>query len=546
MKRKKLLKESENNIIIKIIGDHIANLLDGSDNYLTSGIYDRNMGISELILKLKTEEPQEDVDYLILSIGAEDYFSKDKFISYLCDLIFEVYPNAEYYVIEGFLDVSESGNFDDDEYNDLQKQKDNFYGEFLNNGFKLIETNTLFSDEVLEPNSSEILSLEKEISLITVNEINLDGNELEDESEVEISEPSFTMDNSDDKTDFDTIYEFLERFEKIVKSKNVYSIKTSTSYNPNVHQIETALRFLLPNYVSSFKNDGVFDNETEEAIRTFQVANGMEPSGIADPETIEEMFYDLKTQGFDEEDLGKFLDMIDTGDVETIHLNGKVDYSKAGLSGTKLSNVKLLINYMIEAGITNPYTQIGILSVCGKECGFEPQDEICYDYTSDSRIKEVFGTCRTNDAKIKSDWKAKYGDNVTITILKDHCEDFFDAMYGPQAKLCLGWDTGNDNPGDGYRYRGRGFNGLTFKSSYSKYGGIIGEDLVSSPEKVNDLDTAAKVAVAFFTKGKTPPQFISKEEATNYFVNINAGGSSAWSESFENAHAWMNKFDVIP
>lgn len=547
MKRIKYINESENNIVVKIIGDHIANMIDNSDDYLTSDINTKNMSVNVLINKLRTEERKEEVDYLILSIGANDYFSSTNNVSYLCDLIIDIYPKAEYYIIEGFLGFDDIIDFTEEDYIELEKQRFEFYSEFSKNGFDVIETDELVSQETLEDSSTEILKIKNQISLLTIGDVNMFGGKSSLIKTKQIASNNDSISDSDDETDFDTIYEFLDRFEKIVKSKNIYSIKGNSSYNPNVHQIEMALRFLLPNYVGLFKSDGVFDEETEEAIRTYQTANGTEPTGVADTETIEELFYDLKIEGFSDNDIGRFIHDLGVGDSKPkIYLNGKVDISNAGLSGEQLRNVKIMIDYMNSEGITNPYTQIGILSVIGKESGYIPQNEICYDGTSDARIKKVFGFCRTNDIKIKKDWLTKYGKEVTITDLKYECEDFFDAMYGKQATTCLGWSTGNDNTGDGYKYRGRGFNGITFKSLYKKYGDIIGVDLLSDPDKLNNPDIAAKAAVAFFTSGNPVPEFDNKQDATNYFVNKNAGGTSKWKESFENANAWMSKYEVIP
>jgi len=454
---------------------------------------------------------------------------------------------AEYYIIEGFLGFDDIIDFTEEDYIELEKQRFEFYSEFSKNGFDVIETDELVSDETLEDSSSEILKIKNKISLLTIGDVNMFGGDSSLIKTKQIGLNNDSISDSDDETDFDTIYEFLDRFEKIVKSKNVYSIDGNSSYNPNVHQIEMALRFLLPNYVGSFKSDGVFDEETEEAIRTYQTANGTEPTGVADTETIEELFYDLKIEGFSDNDIGRFIHDLGGGDSKPkIYLNGKVDISNVGLSGEQSRNVKIMIDYMNSEGITNPYTQIGILSVIGKESGYIPQNEICYDGTSDARIKEVFGFCRTNDIKIKKDWSIKYGTDVTITDLKYDCEDFFDAVYGKPAKTCFSWSTGNDNIGDGYKYRGRGFNGITFKSLYKKYGDIIGVDLLSDPDKLNNPDIAAKAAVAFFTSGNPVPEFDNKQDATNYFVNKNAGGTSKWKESFENANAWMSKYEVIP
>lgn len=540
MKRIKYINESENNIVVKIIGDHIANMIDNSDDYLTSDIHSKNMSVNVLIDKLRTEERKEDVDYLILSIGANDYFSSTNNVSYLCDLIIDIYPKAEYYIIEGFLGVDDIIDFTEKDYIELEKQRFEFYSEFSKNGFDVIETDELVSQETLEDSSTEILKIKNEISLLTIGDVNMFDINKNDKNNNSSSNVK-VMNNSDDETDFDTIYEFLDRFDKIVKSKNIYSINNnSSSYNPNVHQIEIAIKFLLSGNIFNFRNDGVFDNQTENAVKKYQQVNGLDVTGVADINTIEDIFYDLKVFGFDDDDLGNFLNDENYNgetftDKKEIYLNGKVDTSNVGLSGEQLKNVNIMIDYMYSEGITNPYTQIGILSVIGKESGYIPQDEISYKKTSNARILEVFGECRLG----------KYTPSELDNLKKDNV-GFFDAVYGPEAAKCFSWETGNTTKGDGYKFRGRGFNGITFKSLYIKYGGIIGVDLVSNPDKLNDPEIAAKAAVAFFTSGNSIPEFDNKQDATNYFVNKNAGGVSKWKESFENANAWMSKYEVIP
>lgn len=58
-------------------------------------------------------------------------------------------------------------------------------------------------------------------------------------------------------------------------------------------------------------------------------------------------------------------------------------------------------------------------------------------------------------------------------------------------------DLGNTEPGDGRRFKGRGFIQLTGRSNYERIGRMIGEDLVNNPDLAADPEIAAKVAVAF-------------------------------------------------
>ena len=206
---------------------------------------------------------------------------------------------------------------------------------------------------------------------------------------------------------------------------------------------------------------------------------------------------------------------LNTGDV---NLKGNFNSSQENI-------IKLTIDEMKKQGITDPYTQIGILSVIDKESGFKTYKEIGYGNTSDSRIESVFG---------KRGKKCK-------GLKKDDAK-FFDCVYGYQSGIRLG----NDQPGDGWKYVGRGLNGITGKANYRKYGSMIGVDLVGNPELLEDPRTAAKVAIAYFTKGKpvsSIPDFKSKEEAVNYFADLNAGrANSTFGRSA--AIASSSKFDV--
>jgi len=63
---------------------------------------------------------------------------------------------------------------------------------------------------------------------------------------------------------------------------------------------------------------------------------------------------------------------------------------------------------------------------------------------------------------------------------------------------------GNSTPGDGERYKGRGFIQLTFRANYALLGEQIGIDLVGQPDMANLPHIAGKV-LAQFLKNKENP-----------------------------------------
>ncbi len=64
-------------------------------------------------------------------------------------------------------------------------------------------------------------------------------------------------------------------------------------------------------------------------------------------------------------------------------------------------------------------------------------------------------------------------------------------------------DLGNLNPGDGYKFRGRGYIQLTGRKNYSYFSPLIGVDLLNDPDIASEEDVAARIAVMFWNKAKT-------------------------------------------
>lgn len=93
---------------------------------------------------------------------------------------------------------------------------------------------------------------------------------------------------------------------------------------------------------------------------------------------------------------------------------------------------------------------------------------------------------------------------------------------GPEAigDVIYGGRMGNDKPGDGYKYRGRGFIQITGKENYAKISKIIGVDLVKDPDLANDPAIAAKIVPAYFKLklGKSKPEDLENIDKVNQMV----------------------------
>ena len=174
-----------------------------------------------------------------------------------------------------------------------------------------------------------------------------------------------------------------------------------------------------------------------------------------------------------------------------------------------------------------------MISVVSKESAFAPRPEISYKNTSVSRIRFVF------PGIFGSEKKKKISDDE-ITTLKSNDKNFWNKVYGNKC---------GNGPDDGWRYLGRGFNGLTFKGSDKDLSGYIGFnilykrngskagpiDIVNDPELVNKKEggiykVASHLCCLYFQKGKN--KHFSKDDNTNIdkvifnFMRSNAGWSS--------------------
>lgn len=63
---------------------------------------------------------------------------------------------------------------------------------------------------------------------------------------------------------------------------------------------------------------------------------------------------------------------------------------------------------------------------------------------------------------------------------------------------------GNTQPGDGPRYKGRGFIQLTGHANYADYGNQLDVDLVDTPERALDPKVSAAVAALYFQRHGIP------------------------------------------
>jgi putative chitinase len=223
--------------------------------------------------------------------------------------------------------------------------------------------------------------------------------------------------------------------------------------------------------------------------------------------------------------------LLSGGKLQDSPVEGSLAIKGGSISGDKAKNAQAVINSMNKHGIKNPYTQKAILGVIGKECGFMPQNETSYSNTSSARIRSIFGerVSKMTDAQIDQ--------------LKKNDEAFYNYLYGGRY---------GNAPNEGYKYRGRGFNGITFKGVYQKMQNLLDKigkldrkvDIVANPDVINDIDVAAETVVLYFLDRASNPSIYKKygvkdlngfkdeETAVKAMVHANAGWGANMNSPF--------------
>lgn len=86
------------------------------------------------------------------------------------------------------------------------------------------------------------------------------------------------------------------------------------------------------------------------------------------------------------------------------------------------------------------------------------------------------------------------------------------------ANKVYGGRMGNNEPGDGWRYRARTPLGITGKDNYQWLGDLLGQDLVSLPELLEQPHYALEACIAWW-EGKIPDTMIGDVEKITKRVN---------------------------
>jgi peptidoglycan hydrolase-like protein with peptidoglycan-binding domain len=254
---------------------------------------------------------------------------------------------------------------------------------------------------------------------------------------------------------------------------------------PDIARLRTTLAATLggdaAQYAGLAQGD-VFDEVTEAAVRHWQSGIGIVADGIVGPYC--KALLELETH-------------------PKLNLNLTVPSVKTLFPGAKLSNVQRNLPYVLAAlratGLTDKPMILATLGTISAETdGFVPISEFPSKYNTEPG-KPPFG------------------------------------LYDDKPRL------GNNQPGDGYRYRGRGFVQLTGRDNYERYGPKIDfNGLKDFPDLANAPEVAAVLLATFLRDKATAMRAaLAKEDyrAARRAVNGGTHGLDRFERVFQVAAA---------
>ena len=157
--------------------------------------------------------------------------------------------------------------------------------------------------------------------------------------------------------------------------------------------------------------------------------------------------------------------------------------SSGSASSGATGNEAIMNQAMDDMGVKGNSQRAGLAAIIKGESGFKAISENM-NYSA-ARAREVF------KYEPAGGWEA---------ITAKGPEAFAEEVYGYRTRNAGAQTLGNNKPGDGWKYRGRGFIQLTGKANYADIGKAIGVDLVNNPDALLDPLTAAKASIVYMQR----------------------------------------------
>lgn len=102
-------------------------------------------------------------------------------------------------------------------------------------------------------------------------------------------------------------------------------------------------------------------------------------------------------------------------------------------------------------------------------------------------------------------------------------------------------DLGNTQPGDGFRFRGRGFVQITGRANYQKYGRSTGNDLLSHPDNALIPEVSAQLLACYFRdRGVAEAAKTQDWPRVRYLVNGGYNGLSDFLDALNKVQKYFS------
>lgn len=198
-------------------------------------------------------------------------------------------------------------------------------------------------------------------------------------------------------------------------------------------------------------------------------------------------------------------------------ISGGSSTSGVSYGGNQDSNLNEIAAAAEKLGITNPQIIIAMQANALKETGGRVLVEnVNYTKNSRERLTEIFGK------RISSLSDAE------LAKIQTSPETFANYIYGAKGN-----SLGNTEPGDGYKFRGRGFIQITGRANYAAASkALYGDDrLLKNPDLLNDPKVAAESTAWFINRSldnfarkmNINKNDLTQEQATHLITSIVAG-----------------------
>ena len=176
-----------------------------------------------------------------------------------------------------------------------------------------------------------------------------------------------------------------------------------------------------------------------------------------------------------------------------------------------------LATLAFEAGINDPTELANFMAQVGHESSGLTRLEESFRYTRDIAQIPVRSAWREGPEALEAARQA---------AVKGKPEALAELMYGGRL--------GNDTPGDGYRYRGRGYIQLTGKDNYRNAAEELGLDLLQQPDLTAEPAIASKIAI-WYWENRVPPSSRLDVKAATLAIN---GGYNGLDDRERRFVAW--------